>query len=317
MPDFYEWLADGNNVGTHIKPSKDWVEKVLVNPNSPDLFKLVSPGRAAGKLGTDPNGNSLQEVISFGFGRSDGTKGDSRREKAVAHKDFCLLETSVNKKKGVWFNNNFRPNRLTGKHKTFEMVDVQHDIRLVSTEAPYPVINVKLRKEQAAAPFRYLETNVPNEDPIWNKWMRVSNWIDLVLHEFDNQYPWGDASNIKGEPERTGPRPRNRPSLRALYANFIDERLKAIEAKAATWSADAQKNYNANKKWNQDAKHQQYMADAWNPQTGFVSSNKLRFPRPANLPDGISEFGAWGYDDMTFDAGGNRLATPIGPLPLL
>ena len=156
-----------------------------------------------------------------------------------------------------------------------------------------------------------------NEDAIWNKWMRVSNWIDLVLHEFDAQYQWG-TSNIPGEPERTGPNPNQlKPSLRALYAKFIDERLKAIEGKAASWTADVQKNYDKNKNWNQAADHKQYMADAWSPQTGFVSSDKLRFPRPASLPAGISEFGAWGYEKMTFDAGGNPLVTYIGPPPQL
>ena len=139
MPDFYEWLADGKDVGTHKKPSKDWVEKVLANPNSPDLFKLVKPGRGPGQLGTDPAGSSLQDVISFGFGRSDGTSKDVRREKAVAHKDFCLLEASVNHKKGVWFNNNLRPNRLTGNKKNLLIDEARHKIRLVSIEiTPHP-----------------------------------------------------------------------------------------------------------------------------------------------------------------------------------
>jgi hypothetical protein len=99
-------LTDGQDVGTHKKPTKDWVDRVLFRKGSPDLFRLVSPGRGPGKLATQPTGNSVQEVIAFGFGRSDGADGNTRREKAVAHKDFTLLQSGINIKKGVWFGRN-------------------------------------------------------------------------------------------------------------------------------------------------------------------------------------------------------------------
>ncbi|KAL2882305.1 hypothetical protein SGCOL_002041 [Colletotrichum sp. CLE4] len=53
----------------------------------------------------------------------------------------------------------------------------------------------------------------PVVEPVWNKGMRVSNWFGLVFWEFDN---------YKGS-----------PSLRALYAQFIEDYLLGIEGPAA------------------------------------------------------------------------------------
>lgn len=159
-------------------------------------------------------------------------------------------------------------------------------------------------------------------EPVWNKWMRVSNWIDHALHEFDQQYPWGTQP---GEPTRLAPNAQNlKPSLRALYASWIDDHLKSIEKNAEDWSTDIAKNYNA--KFDKEADHKNYINNAFTVGIGFASKEQMKFPRPfvvnpANpiqvIPAAgtVSEYGAWGYDAMTFDYAGNRLATYIGPPP--
>lgn len=136
---FYEWLADGQTVGTHKKPSKDWVQKVLVDSRSTDLFMLDSAGRGAGKLGTKNGGDFLHAVIAYGFGRSDGTAGSGqyyRREKKLGQKDLTLVYRPVNNKKGKWFQGDNRPNAITAKNdKAFigSVEDAREIIRVVST----------------------------------------------------------------------------------------------------------------------------------------------------------------------------------------
>lgn len=161
-------------------------------------------------------------------------------------------------------------------------------------------------------PFQYLHANDGAADTMWKKWARVSNWIDLVCHEFDEQYKkrrgWGKH---KGEPKNSA----GTPSLRSLWAYFIDKELEDIEANAKTWAKDSKKAFdekwdpktltNAEKKWREDAFGQ----------NGFATADKLKFPRPAGLPSGASKYGAYGWADVTFDAGnqdpGIGTPTPI------
>ncbi|KAK7445299.1 hypothetical protein CaCOL14_006339 [Colletotrichum acutatum] len=78
----------------------------------------------------------------------------------------------------------------------------------------------------------------PVVDPVWNKWMRVSNWFDLVLWEFDNQYA-GRWNERAGAPVNS----KGNPSLRALYARYIEDYLLAIEQTAALKSSEAKTAY--------------------------------------------------------------------------
>jgi hypothetical protein len=66
--------------------------------------------------------------------------------------------------------------------------------------------------------------------------MRPSCWVDLVLYNFDLNYQWGTRT---GEPTHQG----GTPSLRWLYAKWIDERLATIEINAASWSNAASSYY--------------------------------------------------------------------------
>lgn len=132
---------------------------------------------------------------------------------------------------------------------------------------------------------------------MWKKWARVSNWIDLVCHEFDKQYKW-DPSALNGEPTNSAAV----PSLRSLWAFFIDQELSDIEAIAASWANDANKEFD--KKWktgglSKDEKAWRKKAFGAN---GFATPAKMKFPRPARLPACASIYGAYGWNSVTFDA---------------
>lgn len=132
--------------------------------------------------------------------------------------------------------------------------------------------------------------------------MRVSNWIDLVLNEFDQTYTWGSQPD---EPTRTG---GGNPSLRSFYAYWIDTYLGGIEGRAQIWAVEAQTeiklkygsdNTNAAKQW----------VDKAFGTNGFTTRAKMAFPRqPAGA---ASPYGAYGNAAMTLDRDGNTV-TNIG-----
>lgn len=130
---------------------------------------------------------------------------------------------------------------------------------------------------------------------MWKKWARVSNWIDLVCHEFDKQYKWGSRTD---EPKNSG----GTASLRSLWAFFIDQELDQIEDKAATWANDAKKSFDNKWKTNTLTKDEKdWREDAFGI-TGFATPAKVKFPRPAGLAAGASVYGAYGWNEVTFDA---------------
>ena len=124
--------------------------------------------------------------------------------------------------------------------------------------------------------------------------MRVSNWIDLVLHTFDAEYPWGSRAGD----EPTAP-PGKQPSLRALYAYWIDQELAGIEDNMTTWASDARTKF--------DAKHPRLSGPAktWRNEAfirpGWAKADKLKFPRLSapQLRNGASQYGAYGIVDYT------------------
>jgi hypothetical protein len=135
--------------------------------------------------------------------------------------------------------------------------------------------------------------------------MRVSNWFDLVLYEFDQAYTWGDANNNAGEPTRTDGAD---PSLRSLYAYWIDLQLQEIEARASTYSTEAQTELETNHQFNAaeqnllSAANRRWFAAAFGDD-GWATVDALTFPRP-DVPNGASVYGAWGYPEYTLDASG-------------
>jgi hypothetical protein len=119
--------------------------------------------------------------------------------------------------------------------------------------------------------FQYLAASDVTTDTMWKKWARVSNWIDLVCHEFDKQYKWGTDT---GEPKNSA----GTASLRSLWAYFIDIELKEIEDKAEIWAKDARKNFD--NKWKNLTPAEQRWWTAAFGNNGFATSPKMKFPRP-------------------------------------
>lgn len=135
--------------------------------------------------------------------------------------------------------------------------------------------------------------------------MRVSNWIDLVLHAFDDKYPWG--SRTADEPAAP---PAKKASLRSLYAYWIDQELAGIEKTMVKWADDVQNAF--------DKKHTNLKgkAEAWRDEAfvrpGWAKASNLKFPRLSapELRKGASEYGAYGISDHTRDL--NDKNTDIG-----
>lgn len=145
------------------------------------------------------------------------------------------------------------------------------------------------------APFQFLGASDGQTDTIWKKWARVANWIDLVMYTFDQQYQWGTRA---GEPKNSN----GNPSMRSLWAYWIDKELGDIEALTAAWATEAANvfdlKYPKNKRSTAEEK---WRNDAFGT-NGFATAVKMKFPRPAGLPTGASVYGAYGWKDVTFDA---------------
>ncbi|KAH8882031.1 hypothetical protein GQ53DRAFT_589853, partial [Thozetella sp. PMI_491] len=246
---FFIWLADNRVVGTYQKPTEAWVEQVIlgVGPNAP--FLLESTGNAG--LRTPAGGDRVQAVMAYGFGRSDGTTApNTLLPKARGQQNLALILKSINGVKGNWFGGDTPEFRTT----PFESVAAGRQ-----------------RVRNGAAPFAYLNYNpTDGSEQVWNKWMRVSNWIDLVCYTFDQKYPWGQ-NMYAGEPTNSA----GTPSLRALYAYWIDIHLASIEVTARQWSTSAQAAFVSGHPVNQPG--DQGWIDAAFGANGFATQNALRF----------------------------------------
>ncbi len=126
------------------------------------------------------------------FGRSDGTLSGTRLRKPRGQQNLALIQKSINGAKNLWFG-----------HRT---VATLYDDDKTAAAGQLPI-------RDAVSPFFFLNFDpTDSSDAPWNKWMRVSNWTDLVCYVFDQQYPWGQGK-YGGEPTNSA----GRPSLRALY----------------------------------------------------------------------------------------------------
>ncbi|KAI1843073.1 hypothetical protein JX266_010762 [Neoarthrinium moseri] len=283
LANFIKWLADedpGKIGTTYDKPKALWVEETLLGDGKTP-FKIVSPGKTnPGELFTPSTGEIPVVLMAYGFGRSDGVKsvsGSQDVERIPAdrgNKNLVLLHGNINGPKGIYFKKN-KPDIAWKTHTT--------------------QLKSRLEVRRGVGPFQYLGAADGTTDTMWKKWARVSNWIDLTCHEFDKQYKWGSRTD---EPKNSA----GTASLRSLWAFFIDKELGEIEDKAATWATDAKVNFD--KKWDlktltKDEKD--WRDDAFGT-TGFATPAKMKFPRPAGLPAGASAYGAYGWNDVTFDA---------------
>ncbi|EFQ31010.1 hypothetical protein CGRA01v4_08550 [Colletotrichum graminicola] len=202
-------------------------------------------------------------------------------------KNFALVEKEVNECKGTFFGEG-TPNGLT----TIDLSGANRNRAWIRNQA---------------AVFQYLRyTHRPpsTKENVWDKWMRVSNWMDLVLDEFDRNYPWGTHPD---EPRRSGAN----PSLRSFYAYWIDTYLGGIESNAKGWARRAQVEFRQRYGKENGQAATNWLNDAFRA-NGFADQARMEFPRPAGA---ASVFGAYGNPAMTLDRDGT--AVNLGaPAPL-
>ncbi|KAF2994020.1 hypothetical protein E8E14_001381 [Neopestalotiopsis sp. 37M] len=277
--DFISWLADGAALGGGWqKPTAAWVGQALLGDsrNGP-AFALVAPPGSATNLRTPAAGDSPDNVMLYGFGRSDGTIYNARFTRARGQKQLALTYEEINGRKGTWFG--------SGTPSIWSSTSTN----VMSSQNSRNKVALRIRN--SAGVFSYLNYQpTDGSEPIWDKWMRTSNWIDLVCHVFDQQYT---AGTIAGEPVN----PNGGGALRSLYAKFIDMHLNSIETTAAAWSTWAAGQYDNT--FGQDAWYTTAFGN-----NGFATGNSLRFPRVAGVA-GASVFGAYANGAMTLDGAGN------------
>lgn len=102
---------------------------------------IVSPGNTnLGELFTPTAGEIPVNLMTYGFGRSDGVKSESlslggnveRIPKARGNKNLVLLEKPINKSKGTWFEKK-KINIKWQKHKGQDKS--RTEVRRVSTKS--------------------------------------------------------------------------------------------------------------------------------------------------------------------------------------
>ncbi|WYZ36253.1 hypothetical protein EsH8_XII_000003 [Colletotrichum jinshuiense] len=265
---FLSWLSHDFGAKletTYNMPSPEWVIDTFLSPEeSQTPFFIVSPGNTnVGDLFTPSSGERGGALVVYGFGRSDGVKGilgNKKVERIPAtrgNKNLALLEKEINMAKGKWFG----------------MVKPASDFSKMNTQLKY---RTEIRR--GVASFQFLGTSDGQTDTIWKKWARVTNWIDLVMHTFDQQYQWGTRA---GEPKNSN----GNPSMRSLWAYWIDKELGDIEALTAAWATEAANvfdlKYPKNKRSTAEEK---WRNDAFGT-NGFATAVKMNFlARPVSQP---------------------------------
>ncbi|KAF6822241.1 hypothetical protein CMUS01_11167 [Colletotrichum musicola] len=287
---FFQWLADGDvkPIKLSTKPQSSWVAEVLLEEKGARVFRLRQQ-TSTPLLGIPAAGATLDDVMAYAIARSDplnerNNGGGLPLARTV--QNFALVEAKVNEHKGTFF----REAKPAGIEDT----------------SPGAANQARDWIRNHAGVFHYLRythgTTSKKED-VWNKWMRVSNWVDMVLYEFDQQYTWGShPDEPQRAPEADGT--VKTPSLRAFYAHWIDGYLGRIETNAQTWATDAKDRFE--KAFGSEAKNSPAAKD-WEEKAfgknGFALKSKMQFPRPHGTVS-PSSYGAYGNPDMTLDRNG-------------
>ncbi|KAK1721541.1 hypothetical protein BDP67DRAFT_497700 [Colletotrichum lupini] len=294
------WLmrGPGVTVGSHTMPTAEWVLEVLLGVDIPGAQPNSFIMNTA-PLGVNMPPVQLDTVLIWGFGRSDGV-GPSPFTKARGESHLVLVDEMINKNKG--------------KFMMLQKVSVQPETQAVNS--------YRTTYREVFGVFEYLRWSPPSGtggsgpfpviEPVWNKWMRVSNWFDLVLWEFDNQYA-GRWNERAGAPVNSN----GSPSLRALYARYIEDYLLAIEQTAALKSNEAKTAYE-NKFKSVNSLGNVVWSNTDDPNWfnaafgagGWASPAGARFPRPGSGGTGWSIFGATGNPTKTIN--GQGVAVNIG-----
>lgn len=126
-------------------------------------------------------------------------------------------------------------------------------------------------------------------DEVWPKFVATSQYMEKVLKQFDDEYPWNGNGRINvGEPGI--PNRPNQPTagMRDLYCYFIENVLTNIESRADSWLTTATSNYKADFGTTKDGKN--WLDNVLVP-GGLISATILKFPASAfkhNAPNPAS-----------------------------
>ncbi|KAI0428951.1 hypothetical protein F5Y09DRAFT_311592 [Xylaria sp. FL1042] len=214
---FVNWLFDQGTYGPappgYTMPSQQWVENFLLgyskgySPQGGKYYSFQSP--RLGPASTNPPQDYFWNYMARGLG--DG----------VNQRDLVLASTKLNSMKSVLFRKDSPTVDKGGQNETMAWVKT--------------VISV----------FEYLKWGpVQNTEAMWNKFLRPSNWVDLVCNEFDTQYAaYRGNRPIAGEPTYKDPSTNvvRQGNMRWLWKAFIDDTLATVEAIAFLYCENVRK----------------------------------------------------------------------------
>jgi hypothetical protein len=260
---FWTWLATGtDSIPGYTRPSYDWATAVVVGmaPLASGLQVFTWQDQT---FFHNTVQYSLQGAIQMGFGSVENPE------------DLALTSQAINGGKMLWMGL-AKPSYLGG-----------------SARATRKTIR------DNALTFQDLQWNAGTTDPIWNKFMRVSNWIDAVMWNFDKNYPWGADA---GEPTNS----RGTPSMRSLWAYFLEATLGTIEANAQAWGAEAGNHYKTSYgPFNTQAEVNWFNAAFGSGGWATATNGGLRFPR---VPGGYGIYGVTANTAFMTDGAGQAIS---------
>lgn len=117
--------------------------------------------------------------------------------------------------------------------------------------------------------------------------------MERLFAAFDAQYQWGSQA---GEPSRG---PSGNGGLRNYWCYWIDAQLEEVERVAAMWLRTVARP--AVESWKGgDGSAEKYLASEFDSPAGFLTANRLRFPRPngSNPGNDQSVYGMWGGEGL-------------------
>ncbi|KAK1982729.1 hypothetical protein LZ30DRAFT_781107 [Colletotrichum cereale] len=195
LVNFYEWLGRGagTRVGTYSMATPEWVAEVLL-----DDFRLAGIGSTLQfdqtllQITKSWQGSTVHDTLVSGFGRSDIIRGENKFTMERSESHLALVQWEMNDCRGKWSRGNTPNFSLTaGSANLAKGRQRLRDIMPVCTYLKFTSLNALTGQ------------NYATNEAVWNKWMRVSNWIDLVLSEFDRQFTAINGWNIwPGHPKK-------------------------------------------------------------------------------------------------------------------
>ncbi|KAI0971243.1 carbohydrate-binding module family 18 [Xylaria arbuscula] len=276
---FIYWLS-GQGTGPaappgYTKPNRAWVEEYLLgyNPQGGVYFSFHSA-----RLGPSSTNSPLDYFWNYmARGLGDG----------VNTRDLVLANNKMNRQKETLFQIH-NPKVDHGSQR--ETMIYVRDVAAVFTY------------------LAYIPAPATNGEAIWNKFLRPSNWVDLVCHEFDAVYANARVNNpVAGEPSYRDPITNAvRPGrIRWLWKAFIDGTMATIETRASTYCTAASQLFVASQQ-NPNPKYYTPGVAGWVTAAFGAGGwcNNPRMPRPGGTG---STYGAYGYAAMTEDYYGNQV----------